>query len=403
MKKLVFIAIILGFALLILKARDFMGYNGTSRIMEDVSPIDAQTSPIAVTSIPTSSQQTSDVPYRIEKVVENLYVPWSIVWTSPSRMIFTERNGKIRVFENNTLRPQPLIEFSEVSATSEEGLMGMALDPSFETNKQLYVCLAYPAGGSVLKDKIVMLRDQGDRLTVEKVILDGIPAAQYHAGCRLRFGPDGRLYITTGEATDKEIAQDLSSLGGKILRINSDGSIPQDNPFPNSPIWSYGHRNPQGIDWHPVSKLLFSSEHGPSGFDGPGGGDEVNIIEKGGNYGWPLVSHEKTRDGTIAPKIVFTPAVAPASGMFYSGNLFPQFKNNFFFGLLRGEGIMRVVVDDKNSARITSFEKLQGIDVGRIRDVAQGPDGAIYFSTSNRDGRGKPTTTDDTIYRIKAE
>jgi glucose/arabinose dehydrogenase len=162
-------------------------------------------------------------------------------------------------------------------------------------------------------------------------------------------------------------------------------------------IWSYGHRNAQGLDFQPGSGLMFQTEHGPSGFDGPGGGDEVNIVEKGKNYGWPVVHHNETRAGMEPHLLVYTPAVAPASGMFYRGSAFRELQGNFFFGALRGESIIRVVLDGR---RVVSQERLVEGRYGRIREIAEGPDGAIYFSTSNRDGRGKPANDDDRIIRL---
>jgi glucose/arabinose dehydrogenase len=228
-------------------------------------------------------------------------------------------------------------------------------------------------------------------------VLDKIPAAKFRAGCRIAFGPDGKLYITTGDSLDRQLAQDLDSLAGKILRINADGSIPNDNPFDDSAVWSYGHRNPQGIAWDDRGQL-YSSEHGPSVIDGPRGGDEVNKIIKGANYGWPLVSHEKTLEGTEPALEVFTPAEAPASLLIYSGNELPQFSGNLFFGALVGEGIVRMIP----SGDEFTIEKIH-TDYGRIREVTQGPDGLIYFTTSNRDGRGNPNTGDDKIYRLRPE
>jgi aldose sugar dehydrogenase len=238
---------------------------------------------------------------------------------------------------------------------------------------------------------VVRFRETGASLVEPTPVVRNIPAARFHAGCRLRFGPDGKLYITTGDATDKNIAQDLKSLGGKILRVNDDGSIPKDNPWPNSPVWSYGHRNPQGIDWDPVSGLLYETEHGPSGFDGGTGGDEVNIIEKGKNYGWPVIHHRQTRAGMLAPLAEYSPACAPGSGAFW--------KNDYYFGCLRGEHLHRLVLDPKDRRRIVSEERLF-TNLGRIREVAAGPDGALYFSTSNRDGRGDPAKEDDRIFRV---
>ena len=213
------------------------------------------------------------------------------------------------------------------------------------------------------------------------MIIENIPAAQYHAGCRIRFGPDGKLYVTTGDATKRELAQKLDSLAGKTLRLNDDGTVPEDNPFVGQAntrpeIWSYGHRNAQGMDWQPGSGLMFQTEHGPSGFDGPSGGDEVNIVEKAKNYGWPLVHHKETREGLEAPLLEYTPSCAPASGMFYRGAAFPNFKGNYFFGCLRGEGMVRVVLDGR---RVVSQEILIS-KYGRIREMLpKGPMGSCTF------------------------
>jgi glucose/arabinose dehydrogenase len=340
------------------------------------------------------------VSFRVETVVGNLEVPWSIVWTADGRMIFTERPGRVRVFENGKLRVQPLFIVPDVEPTGESGLMGLALHPQFSTNHQLYISYAYKGDGQ--RVRVVRYRETPGGFADRTVIVDNIPAAQFHAGCRLRFGPDDKLYITTGDATERDLAQRLDSLAGKILRVNDDGTIPADNPFVGQPnargeIWSYGHRNPQGIDWQPGTQLLFETEHGPSGFDGPGGGDEVNIVEKGKNYGWPVIHHKQTHPGMEAPLLEYTPACAPASAAFYKDNQFTQFKGNFFFGCLRGTRLIRVVLDGR---RVVSQENLLDGKYGRIRDVAEGPDGYLYFSTSNRDGRGSPASDDDRIIRL---
>lgn len=350
------------------------------------------------TNLNSNSDKISES-YEIKLVAKELYVPWSIVFTDSNRMLINERDGKMRVLLDNQLIEKPLKVFEGISEKGEEGLMGLALDPKYKDNKFLYVSYAYDKGQE-LSVRVVRFKDEGDRLTGEKIIIDNLPAERYHAGCRLRFGPDGKLYITTGDAGERELVQDTKNLYGKILRLNADGTIPEDNPFPGNPVWSYGHRNSQGIDWYPGTNILYETEHGPSGFDGPGGGDEVNIIIKGGNYGWPVVSHNETKSGMISPELEFTPAIAPASGMFYKSAAIPQFKNNFFFGCLRGSGIMRVIVDEKNPEKIISYEKLKEVNFGRIRDIAEGYDGAIYFSTSNRDGRGNISEGDDKIYKI---
>jgi glucose/arabinose dehydrogenase len=348
--------------------------------------------------VETSPQ--SQTSFKVETVIPNLEVVWSIVWAPDGRMIFTERPGRVRVYENGKLRPQPLFTVPDVEPRGESGLMSVALHPQFASNHLLYLSYAYNTGGPLVR--VVRYRETPAGLTDRKVIIENIPAAQFHAGCRLRFGPDGKLYITTGDATDRQLAQKLDSIAGKILRLNDDGTVPSDNPFVGQPnarpeIFAYGSRNSQGIDFQPGTNLLWETEHGPSGFDGPGGGDEVNIIERGKNYGWPVIHHRETHAGMESPVLEYTPACAPGSGMFYRGSVFPQFKGNFFFGCLRGERIIRVVANGRN---VVSQENLLAGKYGRIRDIAEGPDGLIYFSTSNRDGRGQPAADDDRILRL---
>jgi glucose/arabinose dehydrogenase len=340
------------------------------------------------------------VSFRVETVIGNLEVPWSIVWAPDGRMLFTERIGRVRIYENGKLRPAPLFTVPDVEPSGESGLMSIALHPQFAANHFLYLSYAYK--GENQNVRVVRYREAETGLTDRKVIIENIPAAQFHAGCRLRFGPDSKLYITTGDATRRDLAQRLDSLAGKILRVNDDGTVPADNPFVGQQnarpeIWSYGHRNPQGIDWQPGTNLLFETEHGPSGFDGPGGGDEVNIVEKGKNYGWPVIHHTQTHPGKEAPLLEYTPACAPASGMFYRGGAFAQFRGNFFFGCLAGRRMIRVVLDGR---RVVTQENLLAGKYGRIRDVAEGPDGYLYFSTSNQDGRGSPAADDDRIIRL---
>jgi len=323
-------------------------------------------------------------------VARNLEVPWSIAFAPDGRMLFTERSGRVRVIENGRLRAEPLYVVKDVAQTGEIGLMGLELHPGFAKNRLLYLSYGIECGGRLVVD-VVRFRETGTALVEPRPIVRNLPAARFHAGCRLKFGPDRKLYITTGDATDREIAQDLSSLGGKILRVNDDGSIPPDNPFPRSPVWTYGHRNPQGLAWDPVSGLLFETEHGPSGFDGGTGGDEVNIVEKGKNYGWPVIHHRQKHAGMEPPLLEFSPAVAPASAAFW--------KNDFYFGCLRGEHLHRVVLDPQDRRRVLREETLYS-NLGRIREVAVGRDGALYFSTSNRDGRGNPDASDDRIFRV---
>jgi glucose/arabinose dehydrogenase len=343
---------------------------------------------------------------RVETVAANLEVVWSIVFALDGRILFTERPGRLRVIENGKLRAEPLATISEVEPSGESGLMGMALHPEFAKNHWLYLAYAYQSSGKQ-HVKVVRYRETGGGLTDAKTIIELIPAARFHAGTRLGFGPDGKLYITTGDATNQSQAQKLDTLGGKTLRLNDNGTIPADNPFVDQKnvrpeIWSYGHRNAQGMDWQPETGLMFQTEHGPSLIDGVSlfkrsGGDEVNIVEKGKNYGWAKISHQMEREGMETPIIEYSPAIAPASGMFYRGSLFPEFQGNFFFGALKGQTLIRLVIEGR---RVVSQERLFEKTYGRIREVAEAPDGSIYFSTSNRDGRGNPASTDDRILRI---
>ena len=339
--------------------------------------------------------------WALAVVAEGLEIPWSIVFPSAERMLVSERTGAIREIKDGVLNPQPVYIFDEVRARDEAGLMGLALHPDHTRNGYLYACYTVSGSATDMLTRVSRLVDNGTSLAFEQVILDNIPAARFHAGCRIQFGPDGMLYVSTGDATNKNLPQDVNSSAGKILRVTPEGEVPADNPFPGSPVFSLGHRNPQGITWDLERGRMFSTEHGPSTFDGPPGGDEINLIIAGGNYSWPLGSHDNVPQGTIGPLIQFTPAEAPASALFYADDALPFFKGNLFFGALRGEGLVRVILNENANGEISvaSVEKIIA-DVGRVRDVVTGPDGSLYFSTSNRDGRGAVRDGDDKIYRI---
>ncbi len=346
----------------------------------------------------TSNDQAQ---FRVETFVSGVEVPWGFAWLPNGDLLVTERPGRVRLIEGGKLRPEPVYTVPDVEPSSESGLMDISLHPDHARNNFVYLAYSYNKDGRHVK--VVRYRYTDRSLSEPTVIIENIPGAPNHAGMRARFGPDGKLYVTTGDATDWNLAQKLDSLAGKTLRLNDDGTVPADNPFIKTAgarpeIWTYGHRNAQGMAWQPGSGLMFQTEHGPSTFEGKGsGGDEANIVETGNNYGWPEIHHTQTRTGMISPLLEYSPACAPASAMFYNGSALPAFKGNFFFGCLRGRTITRVVMNGRN---VVSQENLLEGKYGRIREMAEGPDGFIYFSTSNRDGRGSPAKEDDRIMRI---
>ena len=378
-----------------------INYLASFTLMLGVSVFGAGCSPPGLAENAVIETPAGDVKFRVETVASGLAVPWAFAWLPNKDLLFTERAGRVRIIEGGKLRTEPVFTVPDVEPSSESGLMDISLHPDFAKNSFVYLAYSYRKDGK--RDKVVRYKYNGGKLVEDKIIIQEIPAAANHAGMRARFGPDGKLYITTGEATDWNIAQKLDSLGGKTLRLNDDGTVPPDNPFVNTQgarpeIWSYGHRNAQGLAWQPGTGLMFQTEHGPSSFEGKGsGGDEFNLVERGANLGWPTIHHTEKRAGMVSPLLEYSPACAPASGMFYYGSHFPAFKGNFFFGCLRGTRIIRVVLNGRN---VVSQEDMLSRTFGRIREMAEGPDGYIYFSTSNRDGRGSPGADDDRIMRI---
>ncbi len=345
--------------------------------------------------IQSDEQQQFISGYKIETVAENLTIPWSIDWLPDGTALFTERNGYLREIQNGKLVQEPLLSLGVGSG--EGGLLGVAVDPQFEQNNYIYLYYTYNELVSI-SNKVVRYQLVNGEVTEDKVLIDGIPGASYHDGGRIQFGPDGKLYITTGDAGNPDLAQDVNSVAGKILRINSDGTIPEDNPWESSPVYSIGHRNPQGIDWDEAGNLV-ATEHGPSGWRGLAH-DEINVITPGTNYGWPDVIGDETLEGLQNP-ILHTGADtwAPSGSEFYDGDKIPQWTGKYFVATLRGSHLHMIDFDLENN-KVISHEKLFQNEFGRLRDVQTGPDGYLYILTSNQDGRGIPGFNDDRILRI---
>ena len=324
---------------------------------------------------------------KVTTVAEGLEVPWEIGFLPDGRALITERPGRVRLLgPDGKLSPRSVAEV-DVVADGEGGLLGLAVDPEFERNSFVYLYRTTDAGNQVARYRL-----DGNRLREQAVVAQDIPAGPIHDGGRIRFGRDKRLYISTGEAGEGSRAQDPDSLGGKFLTLTPDayrgaGGEPQ--------IFSRGHRNAQGFDWEPKTGRLLSTEHGPSGSDGPHGFDELNLVRQGGNYGWPDV-YGREHGAFIAPIAIYEQAIAPSGGSFVTkpGS---AWTGDFIFGALIGEQMRRIRLRED---RVVVNEPLFEGKYGRIRDVVEGPDGALYALTSNRDGRGSPREGDDKLLRI---
>ena len=319
----------------------------------------------------------------LTEVATGLDIPWDIAFIDGG-MLVTERSGHVELIREDGARKE--IPVAGVRERGEGGLLGIVLHPDFKQNQYVYLYMSSPSGGGTT-NRVVRYRYQDESLTEDRVIIDNIPGAIYHDGGRMEFGPDTLLYITTGDATEPAIAQNLDSLGGKILRLTDDGSIPSGNPF-NTAVYSYGHRNPQGLAWD-ESGRLWSTEHGRSGIQS--GLDEINLITAGANYGWPTIEGDATKEGMQTPvrHSGSRDTWAPASLVYHGGSL--------YFGGLRGEALYEAVLEGE---RVTEVREHFKGTYGRIRSVRMGPDGYLYLTTSNRDGRGSAGALDDRIIRI---
>ncbi len=334
--------------------------------------------------------------FVVEEVTRGLDHPWGMAFLPDGRMLVTERTGRLRIVANGRLEPEPVSGLPDIRVRGQGGLLDVALHPEFSDNR--YVYLSY-AAGTRQRSGTEVARGQlrGNRLENLEVLFRAEPKTRggRHFGSRLAF-LDGDLYISLGDRGSRELAQDLSAHHGSMIRLRDDGSTPPDNPYlgvedARPEIYSIGHRNIQGLAVHPDTDALWSHEHGPRG------GDEVNVLRPGVNYGWPVISYGReyasgrqvgegtARDGMAQPALQWTPSIAPSGMAFYAGEAFPKWRGNLFVGALVHRKLVRLVLGGE---RVVHQEELLVNQVGRIRDVRTGPDGLIYLLTDAPSPRG---------------
>ncbi len=335
-----------------------------------------KTSNIPRSLLPSSFHTSIQNPKAMETVSTGLRVPWALAFLLNDEILITERSGSVKMLSKNNI-----LEIGEIDVhqNGESGLHGVAVHPNFNKNHFVYFYHTYSSIGEQSQNKVVRYTLEKGKIGSPTIIVDKIPGAIFHDGGRIKFGPDGYLYITTGDAQNPSLAQDKNSLAGKILRTTDEGKSAPGNPF-NNLVYSYGHRNPQGIAWD-KSGNLWETEHGSTATD------EVNKIEAGKNYGWPDIRGNEKRDGMVSPVIQSGGVTwAPAGATFYN--------NSLFFGGLRGQALFEL-----NTTTLELKEHFKG-ELGRIREVVLGLDNMLYITTSNRDGRGNPGANDDKIIRV---
>lgn len=334
---------------------------------------------------PGGSAEAGPVEVETTVVAAGLEAPWDLVFTPDGEALVSERDSSRLLSIDSSGNVEELQRLPE-NGTGEGGLLGIALSPNYESDGYIYAYYTTDTDNRVTRFRL------GED---PEPILTGIPVLTYHNGGRIAFGPDGNLYVGTGDAGDTSNSQDLNSLGGKILRVTLDGDVPADNPFSNSPIYSYGHRNVQGLAWDEGGQL-YATEFGQNRYD------EVNRIQPGGNYGWPAVEGEGgffASGEYIDPIATWaTSEASPSGAAILKNGAIPQWEGSFFMAALRGQRLYRLALDP--SGTVTEQEELLSGQAGRLRHVVQAPDGSLWVLTSNRDGRGTPIATDDRILRL---
>lgn len=333
-------------------------------------------------------------------ITSGLDTPWELVWGPDGMIWVSERNGRISRVDPEARQRRSAGDVGGVLESGEGGLMGIALHPDFARDAWVYAMHTYSSPNGT-RNRLVRLRWNGTALGGQEVLLDGIPGGGIHNGARVVVGRDRMLYISTGDAGDAGLSQDSTSLGGKILRLDLDGRVPSDNPF-GSAVWSWGHRNGQGMVVHPATGVIYETEHGS------GDNDEINIIERGRNYGWPTVrgacDEPGEREFCASRRVVesltsWTPTIAIAGADLYLSDRMPTLQNSLLATSLGGRALWRMKLSP-DGRRITDRAAILSGIYGRLRDVLVSPNGEIYIATSNRDGRGSPADGDDRIIRL---
>ena len=356
----------------------------------------------ACTWVPAGFGPAGSTRLRVEVVASGLEVPWGIAFVPGGDWLVTERPGRVRLVHQGQLQPDPVVQV-QVAGGDEGGVLGIALDPAFAANRYFFIYATVPGpSGAVNRVLRYLLSEDHRSASLDRVVIDGIEAAKFHDGGRLRIGPDGMLYVGTGDARNPSSAQKPASLNGKILRYRPDGSVPPDNPRAGSPVYISGIRNTEGFDWLDTGAMVIV-DHGPSGELGRRGQDEVNVARAGDNLGWPQVSGCDGARGKVSPLLSWKEAVPPGGAAVYRGSSLPGWSGNLVIGTLGSKHLHRVVFAN-NAARVLRHETyLQGdppAGYGRLREAVMGPDQQLYVTTSNCDGRGLCPSDKDKILRI---
>ena len=361
--------------------------------------------------------------YRVTTFAENLVQPWSIAFLPGGDTLITERPGRLRIVRNGKLLPNAVEGLPPVVHSSQGGLLEVAVHPNFATNRLLYITYSKQTGAAPDSSSLepvpattalIRARFENDRLTDVQQLFQSVSQGRGHFGGKIAFDKNGYLFLTLGDRQvppsgdlEKHPAQDLTNHHGKMIRLHDDGKVPADNPFVKTPgakpeIWSYGHRNVQGLAIHPQTGDVWADEHGPQG------GDELNLIRPGLNYGWPVVGfgvnyqtglaiHSGThRKGMEQPAHIWVPSIGISGLMIYQGDKFPQWKGSFFVGGMVGQQVVRLTFDPK---RGFTNKELLATDMGRVRDLREGPDGFIYLVVDDRDGKPTPVLRMEPVER----